>query len=268
MSSVKDDTPELATYYDKISDYQYGLGLALIDMMSIKTGDSVLDIGCGTGRLAMQVSGIVGLSGSVTGIDPSSHRIEIANARLKNVQNVSFRIGQGENLGDLQESAFDHAYYCAVFHWIEDKKSALREAYRVLKPGGQVGITSRSRSSTFSIKSIVDNILEKYPEEMQTMKQNNTGMWATRKDLEALLTESGFEDITANSLTMTRHFQSPKDFFLFLRASSFGLPSRVPARHRSEVRDAIIGELEKRRTPSGIELESNPLFITATKKMQ
>ena len=104
MSSVKGDTPELATYYDKISDYQYGLGLALIDMMNIKTGDSVLDIGCGTGRLALQVSDIVGLSGSVTGIDPSPHRVEIANARLNGSQNLSFRSGQGEDLGDFKKT--------------------------------------------------------------------------------------------------------------------------------------------------------------------
>jgi len=265
MSSVRGDTPELATYYDRISDYQYGLGLSLIDMMKIKTGDSVLDIGCGTGRLALQVSGVVGLQGSVTGVDPSPHRIEIANARLNSVQNVSFKIGQGENLCDFQERTFDHAYYCAVFHWIEDKKSALQEAYRVLKPGGKVGITARSQGSSFSVKRIVDNILEKSPEEMQTMKQNNAGMWASKKDLEMLLTEAGFEDIMANSMSVTRYFQSPRDFFLFLRASSFGLPSRVPERLRSEVRDAIIAELEKRRTPSGIELESHLLLITAVK---
>jgi arsenite methyltransferase len=266
MSSVKGDTPELATYYDKISDYQYGLGLSLIDMMNVNPGDSVLDIGCGTGRLALQVSGIVGLSGSVAGIDPSPHRIEIANARMNGLQNVSLKIGQGENLSDFGESTFDHAYYCAVFHWIEDKKSALHEAYRVLKPGGQVGITSRTRGSTFSVKHIVDNILEKFPEETRTMKQNNAGMWATRKEIEMLLTEAGFEDINMKSMTMTRHFQSPKDYFMFLRASSFGQPSRVPERLRSEVRDAIIEELEKRRTASGIELESNPLLITASKK--
>ena len=209
--------------------------------------------------------GIVGLSGSVTGIDPSPHRIEIANARTGSAQNISFMIGQGEDLSEFHECAFDHAYYCAVFHWIEDKKSALREAYRVLKPGGKVGITTRRRGSTFSVKRIVNKVLEKYPEELLTMKQNNTGMWATKKDLELLLTEAGFEDIMANTTTVTRYFESPKDFFLFLKASSFGLPSRVPERLRSEVRLAIVEEMEKMRTPSGIEVQSNPMFITATK---
>ena len=49
MSSVDGDNPELAAYYDKISDYQFELGLAPVDMMKIKAGDSILDIGCRMG---------------------------------------------------------------------------------------------------------------------------------------------------------------------------------------------------------------------------
>ena len=64
MSSVDGDSPRLAAYYDKVSDYQFELGLALIDMMKIKTGDSVLDVGCGTGRLALQVSALSGFPGA------------------------------------------------------------------------------------------------------------------------------------------------------------------------------------------------------------
>ena len=181
------------------------------------------------------------------------------------MQNVSFRIGQGESLGDFHEGTFDHAYYCAVFHWIEDKKSALRETYRVLKPGGRVGITTVSRGGPFSIRRIVKEVYEKHPEEMLARKKNTGGRWATKNELEMLLTEAGFEDIAMNPLTMTRYYHSPEEFFLFLKASSFGQPSRVPERLRPEVNRAIVEELEKRRTPSGIEIQSHPLLVTAMK---
>ncbi len=83
MNSVMRDGPELARLYDRISDLQFEGGKKLVAMMGVKKGDAVLDVGCGTGRLAVHLAGIVGPSGSVTGIDPSPHRISIAEEKLK-----------------------------------------------------------------------------------------------------------------------------------------------------------------------------------------
>ena len=64
MSEIDWDTPEIAVRYDKNCDHQFLKGRALVEMMGIATGDTVLDVGCGTGRQAVYVSWIIGPSGS------------------------------------------------------------------------------------------------------------------------------------------------------------------------------------------------------------
>ncbi len=83
MSGVMWDAPELAERYDRMSDSQFQSGCILVDRMNVKKNDVALDVGCGTGRLALHVSGIVGPSGRVVGIDPSPHRVRIADRKRK-----------------------------------------------------------------------------------------------------------------------------------------------------------------------------------------
>ena len=267
MSNVDRDTPELARYYDRISDVQFRQGLELAELMKIGAGDSVLDIGCGTGRLALHVAGIVGPAGYVTGVDPSPHRVSLAKSKLAEFpgQNVCFSVGEGENLGLFRDESFDYAYYCAVFHWIANKEAALREAYRVLKPGGKVGLTSRSEDNSLSIRGVIRGVLARHPEISRSRKPGTNSMWASGEELKALLSSVGFTDITMSASATKVYFQSPKEYFGFLKASSFGQLSRVPEYLRPEIREAFVEEMEKRRTPLGIEIESHPLLAIATK---
>ena len=100
MSSINWDTPEIADRYDRNSDHQFKKGVTLIEMMKLKAGDMVLDVGCGTGRQAMHVSDIIGPDGKLFGLDPSSYRIQIATGKAKDhsLQNMSFTVGRAEDL--------------------------------------------------------------------------------------------------------------------------------------------------------------------------
>jgi hypothetical protein len=128
-----------------------------------------------------------------------------------------------------------------------------------------VGITSRSEGNSLSVRAVIKNVLARHPEIDRTKRTRTGSMWASKEELEALLSETGFVNIEMNTMTTKGYFQSPKEYFGFLKASSFGQPSRVPEYLRDEVRQAMVEELEKRRTPLGIEIETHPLLVVATK---
>lgn len=268
MSGVMWDEPELAERYDRMSDTQFKSGSTLVDRMNIKKDNIVLDVGCGTGRLAFYVSKIVGPSGSVIGIDPSPHRVRIADRKRNgpSARCLTFMIGQGEDLGAFSENVFDHIYYSSVFHWISEKDRALREAHRALKHGGNVGITTVDKSQNFAMQKAMSEIFSKYPSIDAEKMDDFSKMLVNRTELEGLMASAGFRDIKIDVVDDRQYFSSPEVFLQFIEASSFGNFLRnVPAEHRTSVRNDIGKELEKMRTSKGIELQANVMYAIATK---
>ncbi len=113
--------------------------LATLDALAINAGDSVLDAGCGTGLLVALMSAQVGQSGQVTGLDQSPQMLELAANRCGAMDNVRLQQGDITSLG-FDSDSFDAASCIQTLLYIEDVETALRELYRVLKPGGRVGI--------------------------------------------------------------------------------------------------------------------------------
>ena len=267
MSGVMWDAPELAERYDRVSDSQFRSGCILVDRMNVKRGACALDVGCGTGRLAVYVSKIVGPSGSVVGIDPSPHRVRIADRKRRGLaaKILTFMIARGEDLGAFSENAFNHVYYSSVFHWISDKDLALREAYRALKHGGNVGITTVDKDRHFAMKKALDDVFSKYPSTGIESDDFNK-MLISKCELEKMLASTGFHDIKIDNVEEKQYYSSSEEFLQFIEASSFGNFLRnVPEQVRASVRQDIGKELEKMRTDRGIELQSNIMYAIATK---
>jgi arsenite methyltransferase len=268
MSSVTWDAPELAERYDKVSDLQFESGRRLADMMGIKEGDTVLDVGCGTGRLALHISKVVGPSGSVIGIDPSPHRIRVAEAKLKGLEhdNLRFMLGQGEDLISLSSGVFDHVYYSSVFHWIGDKAAALAEARRVLKPGGAIGMTTVDRSHPLEMKKVMERIFSETPYAGQVKLEDEFSLLVDREELNALLENAGFNRIDINTVIKKHYYSSAEELFEFIEASSFGnFLKDIPGHLRQRFLRTMKEELEKRRAGAHIELESSMMFAIARK---
>jgi ubiquinone/menaquinone biosynthesis C-methylase UbiE len=256
MSTVIYDTPILAHTYDRVSNSQFEHGQHLVRQLNIKPGDHVLDLGCGTGRLGEYLSKIVGTNGRIYGIDPAGHRIQIANDKIKDQKpaNVSFRVGGGEDLSYFADNSFDKVVINVVFHWIKDKKSTISEVFRVLKPGGLVGITTGSKGLPAQSKVITDKLLKQEPYASEVDLAADPNKAATADELLQLLINGGFSEINLNPRKTVQYFEKPEDLIEFSESSNFGnYLIHVPEHLRNAFKSEYITELENIRTDKGIE---------------
>jgi arsenite methyltransferase len=264
--SLSLDTEDLAQRYERISaQRQFRLGQELLRELKLAPGETVLDIGCGTGMLAEYAANLVGPAGSVTGIDPLPLRVEIAERR--SAANLRFSVGNAYDLGEVAADSFDVAYMNAVFHWLPEKSAPLRAIVRVLKSGGRLGITTVSPERRSWLHVIRDQVLARTPYDKFPEAQNSPSYRVSGDELEQLLLANGFAIAKLETRVSVRDAAAraqwtPETALDFAEASSFGnflghLPPELQASAREEIKREL-EQLRARRRPDSVPRETTP----------
>src|SRR5688572_1932687 len=115
--------------------------LALLDQAAIRPGHRVLDIGCGTGTLVVQVKRLHP-GADVVGLDPDPKALARAKRKVDRAGlSIQFDQGFSDRL-PYPDQSFDRVLSSFMLHHLEGdvKQTTLREVRRVLKPGGSFHI--------------------------------------------------------------------------------------------------------------------------------
>jgi ubiquinone/menaquinone biosynthesis C-methylase UbiE len=256
MTSYDRDNRHLAEIYDKISDSQFEGGKRIVERLGIKAGNRVLDVGCGTGRLACWIYECVGPSGTVVGIDPLAERIAIAHNRNSDIH---FTVGSAEDLGCFPDESFDAVCLSAVFHWIKDKPRALAEIHRVLRPGGRLGCTTAPKELHLvgTVPIICASVFGRSPylESLNPSILEGMLRHLTTTEMVTLLIEQHFELIELHLVRRTQTLKSGEDVVDFAESSSFGnFLGLVPEDLRASLRADLAEAFNKNRKDNGIML--------------
>lgn len=131
--------------HEEVLSKYYGCGSIIPEVLS---GLSVLDLGCGSGKDVYTLAQLVGESGRVVGVDMTDEQIEVARKyeewhRVKfgySQSNVHFYKGFIEKLDTLglASESFDIVISNCVVNLSPDKRAVLKQAYQLLKPGGEM----------------------------------------------------------------------------------------------------------------------------------
>ena len=155
-----------------------------VDNALIQPGDNVLDVGCGTGEVALSAKTRT-KDGNVYGIDPAPEMIAVARSKAARKKlDIDFRVGVIEAL-PFPDASMDVVTSSLMMHHLPEelKRRGLAEIYRVLKPGGRLLIADFMRPTG----SLVNHLFIAFT--------RHRGLKNGIEDLRKFLNEAGFTQI-------------------------------------------------------------------------
>lgn len=263
----------VAGYFDQYTErFTRHMPGPMLEMAEIPKHGKILDVGTGTGIVALEAVNTIGAQGHVTAIDLSDGMLSVARekTRGKSLESrIEYLKMDAENL-TFPDNSFDAALSLYALRHFPNPEKSVREIYRVLKPGARIVVAVGSRPPLFSQAGInavirrlgsigrkafgreltscefIDNLVEKYiPKlaggEIAGWVSDHHGFSGSIKDL---VQGAGFESLHSDWKGQYSIIDSPEDFWLLQMTFSSLARKRIAAADQPTV-DKIKSEFNQ-----------------------
>lgn len=243
-------------------------GFDLLARVNPKIRESALDLATGPGEPAMSIARMVGPDGRVVGIDLSEQMVVLATriAKERRIPGLTFLAMDAEKL-DFPDESFDLVTSRFGFHIFPHPEAVAREAYRVLRPRGRIGIVvwSNAEKAT-ALNAVVAPIVE-FAEPDETGYRPRPFELGGLGELTKLLADVGFVETQEERRTHTMAF---KDEDEYLEVLVEGTPlGHVIKEEDPSVQKKILAStranLRKWKSRKGIQIPCEGVIVTAMK---
>lgn len=207
----------------------------LIAKLDLKGYESVLDIGCGDGKVSAQLARTV-RDGYVVGIDVSEDMIRHATVQFPSeaYPNLSFHCMDATDIRFADR--FDVVFSNAALHWIENQHAVLKGVRSCLKPGGKLLFQMGGHGNAEEILNVVEKVVQqdRWQEYFETF--TSPYHFCGTKEYEIWLAENGFCISRLELIPKDMKHKNADDFAGWLRTVWFPYTDCLP----EEMRDKFL----------------------------
>jgi ubiquinone/menaquinone biosynthesis C-methylase UbiE len=180
MADSKEYFADVAHHWDDMrkSFFSDAVREKIYSVAGLMEGDIVADIGAGTGFLT---EGLINKSIQVVAVDQSEKMLEIMKNKFSGYDFIDYRVGEGCML-PIDNESVNYAFANMYLHHVKVPVDALKEIYRILKPGGMLIITDLDEHNfTFLQK-----------------EHNDYWMGFSRENIKKWFVASGFKNVVVD----------------------------------------------------------------------
>jgi ubiquinone/menaquinone biosynthesis C-methylase UbiE len=253
-----------AKSYDRVGPSFFSqFGERLVEQMPLAHGARVLDIATGKGAVLLPAARRVGSKGHVIGIDLSGKLLKEAEriTRAEGLTNIELRKMDAEHL-EFPDNTFDFVTCAFALFVFPDMEAALREMFRVCKPGGYVAITNFNKGTPFfhpAFTMLLEQFIA-YQARIVTPPQASF----TAEEIDELLGRFGFSSIKTQSELNDIVYASAEDcwgFLLTLPPAATMLS--MSEEKRARFKDELLAKLRAASHEDGLHLSSGIIYTLA-----
>jgi trans-aconitate 2-methyltransferase len=252
-----------ARQYDNAKAPQIDAGRELIAMAKVRENDSILDLGCGTGRLTVELARIA-FKGNVIGIDPSDEMLSKAREVSDDFGNMNVMKLPAQSMDFVKE--FDLVFSNSALQWINEQEDVIALSYRALKPSGRIAVQMPARDFCWTMSENIQSAIAALGLDKKFNKMELPWRFPLKEEMHVLLKDAGFVNINTFYKDYVLMFESINDV-LEWGVSSALRPFLAPLSTKKQERFkyAFAMGFENYRTARGIEFNFRRLFAFAEK---
>ena len=175
-----------AGLYDTKHAFVWEKAKGVVDLLAAKSGERILDLGCGTGTLTAEIAS---RGAEVIGVDRSDEMIDEARKKFPAIR---FEVGDARELNFSQE--FDAVFSNAALHWIPEAERVVQGIAEALRPGGRFIAEFGGKGNVHKVVTALESALAYLGIPIQSV---NPWYYPSIAEYAALLERHGLETVEA-----------------------------------------------------------------------